>query len=97
MCENMLRKRGAYKNKVKKAFDILRSDETKYSWVEKEDAFKTIYDTVSIVATKYTAYGFRPHTLNGETQSNLAVAYYNKFALFPLFPCLATGNMSGIY
>ena len=97
MCENMLRKRGAYKNKVKKAFDILRSDETKYSWVEKEDAFKTIYDTVSIVATKYTAYGFRQHTLNGETQSNLAVAYYNKFALFPLFPCLATGNMSGIY
>ena len=97
MCENMLRKRGAYKNKVKKAFDILRSDETKYSWVEKEDAFKTIYDTVSIVATKYTAYGFRQHTLNGEIQSNLAVAYYNKFALFPLFPCLATGNMSGIY
>ena len=96
MCENMLRKRGAYSG-VKKAFDILRSDETKYSWVEKVDAFKTIYDTVSIVATKYTAYGFRPHTLNGETQSNLAVAYYNKFALFPLFPCLATGNMSGIY
>ena len=28
---------------------------------------------------------------------NIAVAYYNKFALFPLFPCLATGNMSGIY
>lgn len=96
MCENMLRKRGAYSG-VKKAFDILRSDETKYSWVEKVDAFKTIYDTVSIVATKYTAYGFRPHTLNGETQSNLAVAYYNKFALFPLFPCLATGNMRGIY
>lgn len=97
MCENMLRKRGAYSNEVKKAFDILRSDETKYSWVEKSESFKTIYDTVSIVATKYTAYGFRPHTLNGETQSNLAVAYYNKFALFPLFPCLATGNMRGIY
>ena len=97
MCENMLRKRGAYSNEIKKAFDILRSDETKYSWVEKAEYFKTIYDTVSIVATKYTAYGFRPHTLNGETQSNLAVAYYNKFALFPLFPCLATGNMRGIY
>ena len=97
MCENMLHKRGAYSNKVKKAFDILRSDETKYSWVEKAESFKTIYDAVSIVATKYTAYGFRPHTLNGEIQSNLAVAYYNKFALFPLFPCLATGNMSGIY
>lgn len=96
MCENMLRKRGAYSG-VKKAFDILRSDETKYSWTKKAEAFKIIYDTVSIVATKYTAYGFRQHTLNGEIQSNLAVAYYNKFALFPLFPCMATGNMSGIY
>lgn len=97
MCENMLRKRGAYSNEVKKAFDILRSDETKYSWTKKAESFKIIYDAVSIVATKYTAYGFRQHTLNGETQSNLAVAYYNKFALFPLFSCMATGNMSGIY
>lgn len=97
MCENMLRKRGAYSSEVKKAFDILRGDETKYSWTKKAESFKIIYDAVSIVATKYTAYGFRQHTLNGETQSNLAVAYYNKFALFPLFPCMATGNMSGIY
>ena len=29
--------------------------------------------------------------------SQPAVPYYNKFALFPLFDCLATGNMKGIY
>jgi hypothetical protein len=44
----------------------------------------------------------RQHTLGKgtgeiEQQSDLAVPYYNKFALFPLFPCLATGKMAGIY
>lgn len=96
MCENMLRMRGAYDANVKKAFDILRSDD-KYSWLDKRDAYKTVYDAVNIVTTKYTAYGFRDHTLNGDQVSDIAVAYYNKFALFPLFPCIATGKMHGIY
>lgn len=96
MCENMLRMRGAYDEKVKNAFDILRSNE-KYSWMDKRDAYKKIYDAVNIVTTKYTAYGFRNHTLNGNQVSDVSVAYYNKFALFPLFPCIATGRMKGIY
>jgi len=29
--------------------------------------------------------------------SSVAVPYYNKFALFPLFDCIATGKMKGIY
>lgn len=97
MCENMLRMRGALEDqKIKDAFNLLRSED-KYNWQDKVDAYKTIYDAVNIVTTKYTAYGFREHVLNGENQSNIAVAYYNKFALFPLFPCISTGNMHNIY
>lgn len=96
MCENMLRMRGAYNNKVKEAFDLLRSDKA-YDWKRIRDAYKTIYDEVNLVTTKYTAYGFREHTVNGSTVSNTAIPYYNKFALFPLFKCIATGRMDGIY
>ena len=96
MCENLLRLRGALTGRVKKAFDILRSND-KYNWMDKAEAYKDIYEAVNIVSTKYTAYGFRNHTLNDEDQSDVAVSYYNKFALFPLFPCIATGHMSGIY
>lgn len=96
MCENLLRMGGALKGRVKKAFDILNGND-KYNWMDKAEAYKDIYEAVNIVTTKYTAYGFRNHTLNEEDQSDVAVAYYNKFALFPLFPCIATGHMSGIY
>lgn len=96
MCENLLRLRGALTGRVKKAFDLLRSVD-KYNWMDKQEAYNTIYDAVNIVSTKYTAYGFRDHTQNGEEESDVAVAYYNKFALFPLFPCISTGNMHGIY
>lgn len=96
MCENLLRQRGALTDNVKKAFDILRGDD-KYSWQEKSDAYKAIYDAVNIVTTKYTAYGFRDHTVNGEDVSDVAVAYYNKYSLAPLFSCLATGKMRDIY
>lgn len=102
MCRDMLRMRGAFNGRVKKAFEILTDESSKYTWGDREDAFEVIYDAVNIVPTKYTAYGMRQHTLGKgsdviEQQSDLAVPYYNKFALFPLFPCLATGKMAGIY
>lgn len=96
MCKRMLRARGAFNNDVKKAFDILQG-ENAYSWKDKKDAFKIIYEKTNLVATKYTAYGFREHTTNGSKVSNLTVPYYNKFALFPIFECLATGKLKGIY
>jgi uncharacterized protein YutD len=96
MCRDMLRMRGAYNNKVRKAFKILMSS-TKYDWINIQDAYKTVYGALNIVPTKYTAYGFREHTLNGNNVSDVAVAYYNKFALFPIFPCMATGKMEGVY
>ena len=96
MCRDMLRMRGAYTNKVRKAFKILMSS-SKYNWTQVAKSYKTVYEAINIVPTKYTAYGFRPHTLNGSQVSDVAVAYYNKFALFPIFPCMATGKMKGIY
>lgn len=96
MCENLLRMRGAYNNKVKEAFDILRSDKA-YSWKKSKEAYKTIYDAVNLVTTKYTAYGFRSHIIGGQQYSNISVPYYNKYALFPLFKCIASGKMGNIY
>lgn len=96
MCKDLLRRRGALTNDVKKAFDLLESGE-KYSWQDKADAFDLIYHKVNLVTTKYTAFGFRPHNQNGEQMSNLAVPYYNKYSLAPLFPCMATGNMKQLY
>lgn len=97
MCKNLLRARGALTDRVKKAFDILTNDNTKYSWKESADAYRAIYNAVNIVTTKYTAYGFRSHTENGVDVSSTAVPYYNKFALFPIFPCIATGKMQALY
>lgn len=100
MCEDLLRMRGQLTGKVKAAFDLLKGDQ-KYSWTSLADAYDTVYNAVNIVTTKYTAYGVRDHTLyndkyNGEV-SDVAVTYYNKYALFPLFPCIATGRMGAIY
>ncbi len=96
MCKRMLRARGALTNDVAKAINILESS-NKYSWMDQKDAYKLIYDKVNLVTTKYTAYGFRDHTTNGKKVSNLAVPYYNKFALFPIFDCIATGKLKNVY
>lgn len=97
MCENLLRMRGAYNNKVKEAFDILRSQNLSRDWVKSKYAYQVIYDAVNLVTTKYTAYGFRDHIINGQEYSQISVPYYNKYALFPLFKCVASGKMGQIY
>lgn len=96
MCKRMLRARGALTNDVAKAINILESS-NKYSWMDQKDAYKLVYDKVNLVTTKYTAYGFRDHTTNGKKVSNLSVPYYNKFALFPIFDCIATGKLKNVY
>lgn len=98
MCENLLRIRGALTDDVKEAFKVLRTQSNaKDNWMKKRDAYNLIYEKVNIVAYKYTAYGFRDHMLNGEVVSDTTVPYYDKFALFPLFPGMATGPMQDIY
>lgn len=97
MCEKLLRIRGAYTEEIAEIFEMLRNDDTKYSWKDRVDAYRKIYNTAALVNQKYSAYGFRSHNTNGQLSSNIAVPYYNKTALFPLFPCIATGKMKGIY
>ena len=92
----MLRSRGALFGDVAKAINILESSD-KYSWMDQKNAYDLIYNKVNLVTTKYTAYGFRDHTTNGKKVSNLAVPYYNKFALFPIFDCIATGKLKNVY
>lgn len=96
MCKRMLRSRGALFGDVAKAINILESSD-KYSWMDQKDAYDLVYNKVNLVTTKYTAYGFRDHTTNGKKVSNLSVPYYNKFALFPIFDCIATGKLKNVY
>lgn len=100
MCEDLLRMRGQLTDKVKEAFDLLTGDK-QYSWTTIQDAYKTVYEAVNIVTTKYTAYGFRDHDLHNDKfdgiVSDVAVPYLHKYALFPLFKCIATGRMGAIY
>jgi hypothetical protein len=69
MCETMLRARGAFNNKVEKAFRMLENPKTAYKWKDSRKAFDLIYRTLNelgspLVTTKYTAYGFRNHEVN---------------------------------
>lgn len=97
MCRDMLRMNGRLDEKAIRALDILTNSSTQYSWMQSAEAYKDIYDAINITPTKYTAYGFREHTINDNKCSDVAVPYYNKFALFPIFPCMATGNMASLY
>lgn len=97
MCRDMLRMNGRLDGKAIRALEILTDESTQYSWMQSAEAYKDIYDAINITPTKYTAYGFREHTVNKSKCSDVAVPYYNKFALFPIFPCMATGNMHALY
>ena len=97
MCRDMLRMNGKLDAKAVRALQILTDENTQYSWMQSAQAYKDIYDAINITPTKYTAYGFREHTVNDSKCSDVAVPYYNKFALFPIFPCMATGSMYQLY
>ncbi len=90
MCANLLKMNGAYTEDVDRAFKMLADEGS--SWIDQKEATDIIYENVALVTTKYTAYGIRKHEITGA-----AIHYVNKFALFPLFKCNATGNMRGIY
>lgn len=95
MCENLLRQVGSWGKDIERAFKILRGEEVDgkvygpNDIVEIANAYRLVTTTV-IGTQKYTAYGFR-------FQNSTAIPYYNKTALFPLFKCIATGNMAKVY
>lgn len=89
MCEMLLRMVGSYSSDVAEAFKVLRSNSVKDMY-KIADAYTKVITTV-IGSQKYTAKGRRVDAIGNITD------YYHKYALFPVFPMLASGKMGNIY
>ena len=92
MCEKLLRSLGLYSNKAKKLFAMLRDPNSQYTFRQKADAFTELQEFI-VGAQKYSAFGHR----NDERLGSLLIPYYNKMALFPIFPSIAMGDMGKVY
>lgn len=92
MCEKLLRSLGLYNNKAKQLFDMLRDPDKQYTFRQKADAFAELQEFI-VGAQKYSAFGHR----NDDQLGSLLIPYYNKMALFPIFPSIAMGDMSKVY
>ena len=92
MCEKLLRSLGLYKNKAKQLFTMLRDPDKQYTFRQKADAFAELQEFI-VGAQKYSAFGHR----NDDQLGSLLIPYYNKMALFPIFPSIAMGDMGKVY
>lgn len=92
MCEKLLRSLGLYRNKAKQLFAMLRDPNNQYTFRQKADAFTELQEFI-VGAQKYSAFGHR----NDERLGSLLIPYYNKMALFPIFPSIAMGDMGKVY
>ena len=92
MCEKLLRSLGLYSNKAKQLFAMLRDPNKQYTFRQKADAFTELQEFI-VGAQKYSAFGHR----NDERLGSLLIPYYNKMALFPIFPSIAMGDMGKVY
>lgn len=92
MCEKLLRSLGLYSNKAKQLFAMLRDSNKQYTFRQKADAFTELQEFI-VGAQKYSAFGHR----NDERLGSLLIPYYNKMALFPIFPSIAMGDMGKVY
>ena len=92
MCEKLLRSLGLYKGKVKQLFAMLRDPDNQYTFRQKADAFAELQEFI-VGAQKYSAFGHR----NDDQLGSLLIPYYNKMALFPIFPSIAMGDMGKVY
>ena len=84
MAAKLLRQLGLYDVDMDKAFQILTSNDTKYTYKQNIDAWKHVANTI-LGTQKYSAYGHR-------YQNGVNIPYYNKTALFPIFPSIAYGR-----
>ncbi len=92
MCEKLLRSLGLYSNKAKQLFAMLRDPNKQYTFRQKADAFAELQEFI-VGAQKYSAFGHR----NDDQLGSLLIPYYNKMALFPIFPSIAMGDMGKVY
>lgn len=92
MCEKLLRSLGLYNNKAKQLFTMLRDPDKQYTFRQKAYAFAELQEFI-VGAQKYSAFGHR----NDDQLGSLLIPYYNKMALFPIFPSIAMGDMGKVY
>lgn len=92
MCEKLLRSLGLCSNKAKQLFAMLRDPNKQYTFRQKADVFTELQEFI-VGAQKYSAFGHR----NDERLGSLLIPYYNKMALFPIFPSIAMGDMGKVY
>lgn len=92
--KNLLRIRGKYVDEVRDAFEYLESTTNKpVNPLRDAEAYRIIMNALGMGAEKYSAYGYR---MTGESDEQVPVHYYNKFALFPLFKRMTSGFTAAI-
>lgn len=93
LAKKLLRMRGFYTDDVAKAFDYLMAEHNgKRNDLRDKDAYRTIINALKEGSEKYSAYGYRMT----EGEDAIPVHYYNKFALFVIFPQMASGFTSAV-
>ena len=87
----MMRSIGMWSPEIKEAYRILTEpvNEEERNWESQAQAYEKIMKA-SFKPLKYMAFGRR-------MENGLAVPYFNKMALFPLFESVATGDIRKLY
>ena len=87
----MMRSIGMWSPEIKEAYRILTepTNEEERNWESQAQAYEKIMKA-SFKPLKYMAFGRR-------MENGLAVPYFNKMALFPLFESVATGDIRKLY
>ena len=83
----LMRSTGEWNAEIKEAYDILINNTA--DWYTQLEAYGKVMKA-SFRALKYVAYGTR-------FENGVAVPYFNKMALFPVFKQIATGDMQKVY
>ena len=87
----MMRSIGMWSPEIAEAYKILTepANETERNWESQAEAYHKVMKA-SYKPLKYMAFGRR-------IENGLAVPYFNKMALFPLFESVATGDIRKLY
>lgn len=90
MFRDLMRMQGKWSPAIKRAFEILTDPSTADRWESDPKLYKEA-NKVILNALKYMAMGTR------FSVPGLAIPYFNKMALFPLFKSIATGDLKALY
>jgi len=84
-----MRMQGKWSPEIKQAFELLTNPETADKWESDPKLYANANKTI-LNALKYVAFGTR-------FNNGLAIPYFNKMALFPLFKSIAGGDIESLY